>query len=58
MSTQESPASLCKLLCELDRLIKEHLFGEAHECGTDCKAVPGPWNAASGRPADSWKPGG
>ena len=56
MSTQESPSSLCQFLCELDRLIKQHLFGEARACSTDCKPVLGPWNATAGGPADSRKP--
>jgi hypothetical protein len=37
MSTQEFFERLCKLLCELDKLVKEYLFGQARDCGTDCR---------------------
>ena len=36
MSTQEFFKRLCKLLCELDKLVKEYLFGKAGDCGIDC----------------------
>ncbi len=36
MTSQEFFDRLCKLLCELDKLIKEYLFGEAKECNGDC----------------------
>ena len=36
MSSQEFFARLCKLLCELDKLVKEYLLGKARDCDTDC----------------------
>ena len=36
MSSQEFFDRLCKLLCELDKLVKEYLFGKARECEGDC----------------------
>jgi hypothetical protein len=37
MSSQEFLERLCKLLCKLDKLVKEYLFGTARECKSDCK---------------------
>ncbi len=37
MSTQEFFSRLCKLLCELDKLVKEYLFGKSSDCNIDCK---------------------
>ncbi len=37
MSNQEFFSRLCKLLCELDKLVKEHFFGKARECDTRCR---------------------
>ncbi len=34
MSSQEFFSRLCKLLCELDKLVKEYLFGTVRDC--DC----------------------
>ena len=36
MSTQEFFDRLCKLLCELDKLVKEYLFGKTGKCDVDC----------------------
>jgi hypothetical protein len=36
MSSQEFFDRLCKLLCELDKLVKEYLFGKARQCNSDC----------------------
>ena len=38
MSTQEFADRLCKVLCELDSLVKEYLFGKRHDCGIGCSA--------------------
>lgn len=35
MSSQEFINRLCKLLCELDKLVKEYLFGTTRDC--DCR---------------------
>lgn len=37
MSTQEFLSRLCQLLCELDKLVKEYLFGIHRDCDIDCK---------------------
>ncbi len=37
MSSREFFDRLCKLLCELDKLVKEYLFGQARECDGDCR---------------------
>jgi hypothetical protein len=37
MSSQEFFDRLCRLLCELDKLVKEYLFGKPRECDTDCQ---------------------
>ena len=36
MSSQEFFDRLCKLLCELNKLVKEYLFGKAIECDGEC----------------------
>lgn len=36
MTSQEFWDRLCKLLCELDKLVKEYFFGKARDCGADC----------------------
>ena len=38
MSNQEFFERLCRLLCELDKLVKEYLFGKSRECNTDCQS--------------------
>lgn len=37
MSSQEFFSRLCKLMCELDKLVKEYLFGQSHDCDLNCK---------------------
>lgn len=37
MTSQEFFNRLCQLLCELDKLVKEYLFGKPRKCGTDCR---------------------
>ncbi len=36
MSDQKLFSRLCALLCELDKLVKEYLFGKPRQCGADC----------------------
>ena len=36
MTSREFFARLCRLLCELDKLVKEYFLGAAGECSADC----------------------